>query len=388
MPRVLTILASALAAVLVAALVPLGAAVPAGATAATAAPAAADDFQCAPGPYVLRAEAFFGDPGSRYGDISCVILRAINGAPKGSLIQGVTWSFDSATIARALAAADNRGVRVKMLVAKQAEPGIRKYLRAQLNGKGSKLVVSNGAARGNPALGKGAMHQKSWTFSSTYGKRFVSIITSANATTAASDWQYNDGYQFVGYRPVHRTLKRVFAQQVKRRDQRAPFIQENLTPNTALTFNPWNSPSMADPVVGRINGLPQDRLVIRIANASWSGDRGLAIARALVAKKRAGAKVRVVVGGIGPQVKAVLVRGGIPVKLLKRSDEDYLHSKSMIARYGTGSAKKARLWTGSENWGDAPRAADEVVVKVSNAAAVTAWQGYFDHLWSLGTRLR
>lgn len=385
MSRVPRYVAAVLATVLSAALVPLGVPAPSG---AAPAPAAAPDFQCLAGPYVLQPQAFFGDPGSSYEDISCVILRAINGAPKGSLIQGVTWSFDSMTIARALAAADNRGVRVKMLVAKQAEPEIRRYLRKRLNGRGSKLVVSNGAARGNPALGKGSMHQKSWTFSSTSGRRFVSIITSANATVAAADWQYNDGYQFVDYPKAHRYLKRVFAEQVKLADQTSPFRQYRLSANTALTFNPWNSASMADPVVARIQGLPDDRLVIRVANAAWSGDRGLAIARALVAKKRSGAKVRVVVGGIGPKVRRVLVRGGIPVKLLHRSDEDYLHSKSMIARYGTGSARKARLWTGSENWGDAPRAADEIVVKVSNAAAVDAWQGYFDHVWALGTRLR
>lgn len=335
--------------------------------------------------YVPTTGAIFQAPGAA--NIRTAIYRAIRYTPAGQRIRVATYSFTDTTLSDALIKAHKRGVRVQVVMAKATSTtSAAKSLKSALK---SNFRAWAGGARKAQGNRGGPMHQKSWTFSSTGGKNYVSIVSSGNPTDMAKDHQYTDAWQFVDYKPVFNKLNQVFAQQFKGGVYPAPFRQFNLTPNTALTFGPWNTPSRAsaavgDPVLERINKLPNRHLTIRVAMAAWFGARGQAIARALVAKKKAGASVGVLYGHpIGPDVLSILAKGGIPRKDRYFSDNLYLHDKFMTAAWTTKGKQKYRVWLGSENWSSDVTSADELMVKIGNPAGYTAYVNWFNYLWSL-----
>lgn len=349
-------------------------------------------------PDELVPEAFFGDPGLMWTDITCRILWNIGGTKAGETIRGVTFSFDSMLLAQALEKADERGVKVKVLVGAQANDQIETYLRRELNGSGAKtggssFDVSHGPARrelSQVAAGAGgAMHQKSWTFTRTRNKDWVSMVTSANLTGYASEHQFNDGYQFVGYREVHDKLKDVFTDQIKHQAWESPYIEHDFSSITSIAFSPWNSASMPDPVVRRINSLPLTGLTVRITIAVMRGPRGIAIANALASResKAGGHNIRVLSSDMDPNVREILAASDIPVRIIDRPHptgefDEYIHSKSMIARWtGPDGDPEYRLWTGSENWTEGASPQDELTVMVGNPNAWQDYLGYWNYMW-------
>ncbi|MFA6299218.1 MAG: hypothetical protein WC642_08630, partial [Nocardioides sp.] len=146
----------------------------------------------------------------------------------------------------------------------------------------------------------------------------------------------------------------------------------------AVTFLPWNSPGQADPVVERIRALPGAGTTILVAQSNWQDRRGVAIARALVARRRAGATVGVVASQpMGPEVRAVLRAGDIPVASAWWGPRRYSHLKFMAVRYDTPAGPRSRVWTGSENWWSPSRGHDELVLRVDGGPAFAAYQRFF-----------
>lgn len=335
--------------------------------------------------YDPQPGAFFSYGGGS-DSIRSIVLNAINNTPSGSVIRVVMWAFSDMGIAKAVNAADNRGVEVKMLIARSsAEYSATQYLRDYVdNTEGSFVKLISHAGRGAQAWGAnaGTLHQKSWTFSTTGSAHWVTIVTSANATDEAHNHQFNDAWRFVDYLDVYNDIKAMFEWAQRDQLSAAPFRQFSHG-LTQLTFSPWNGPTMADPVVRRIRDLPTNRLSIRIANAAWSGTRGVRIAHALAAKKRDGAKIWVIHGKpFGDNVRDALRDAEIPMRNRYLSKSRYLHSKFMTASYYQNGRRATRVWQGSENWGDGSRSGDELVARIVAGSAHTAYVRQFDWLWS------
>ncbi|WP_193611473.1 phospholipase D-like domain-containing protein [Nocardioides lijunqiniae] len=357
---------------------------------APAAPGASTVTASAAAAYSPTARSLFGRPGAN--GIRSAVLTNIANAPRGSVILGNTWTFTDVSIAQALASAHARGVRVRVLVAaKTWDSEAVEYLRERL-GSGSYVKKSLGAARkATASTSAGAMHQKSWLFSRTGSQRFVSIVTSANATDSANETQFNDGYQFVDYPEVYSAIQSKFYEQVKRDKHASPFDHVRIGKITALTFSPWDKPTMRDPVVRRIRQIPAAGAEIRVANAAFYGRRGEAIAQALAAKKAKGAKVWVLHGRpFGAGVKRILRAARIPMEnaywtqgTSTTDDDHYLHSKMMTAKYRANGKPQWRVWTGSENWSADATAADELVAQVGAGKAYSAHVAYFTSVWKL-----
>jgi len=334
--------------------------------------------------YAPEAGAYFSYGGGSDA-IRSIVLNAINSTPEGSVIRVVMWAFSDMGMAEALNDADNRGVEVKMLIARSsAAYSATQYLRDYVdNTEGSFVKLISHAGRGGQAWGAnaGTLHQKSWTFSTTGSAHWVTIVTSANATEEAHEHQFNDAWRFVDYLDVYNDIKAKFEWAQKDRLWPTPFRQSSHG-LTQLTFSPWNGPAMADPVVRRIQALPTNRLNIRVANAAWSGTRGVRIAKALAAKKRDGAKIWVIHGKpFGDNVRGVLRDAGIPMRNRYLSSSRYLHSKFMTASYYQNGRRATRVWQGSENWGDGSRSGDELVARIVAGSAHTAYVRQFDWLW-------
>lgn len=325
-----------------------------------------------------RTRAVLDEPGRHR--IRDVLVRHLRQAPRGSVVQGVVWTYDSVPLTAALLRAARRGVRVTVLVGgiSCGEPAFVRLRRSLRPPSYAECV--RGSARGD-AVFDGAeanLHQKSWTFSRVGRTRWVSVVTTANATEAAERHQYNDAYEVVGHRELYRRLGQVFEQQARDRAVAHPFRHYEVGRGVAVTFLPWNSPGQADPVVERIRGLPGAAATILVAQSNWQDERGVAIARALVVQRRAGATVRVLASRpLGRGVRAVLRAGGIPVADTWWSPRRYSHLKFMAVRYNTPTGPRSRVWTGSENWWSPSRGHDELVLRVDGGPAFAAYQRIF-----------
>jgi len=338
-------------------------------------------------PRALAQGPFFASPGS--GTHVQRVVAMIDGAPARSRIRVTTMSFTSGTFASALVRAAARGVRVRVLTAGMARDdqafldtrsGFARHRSSRSRIKAVKL-----SARGRNVVGgkKTVFHQKSFTFSRTLGRRDVTVISSANLTDEARDNQWTDSYAFVDNSAIFGEMNRVFAQQWADRPLRRPFRQFTPAGGSAqLTFGPWNSASMPDPVLRRIRSVPAaSSTTIRVANSSWHGPRGLRLARALARKANAGAKVFVLVGRpFGRDVRRALRRAGVTFLRGHVPGAQYHHVKFMTARFVRNGRTMTRVWAGSENWSDSSRFSDELVYRVSAGSTHGAYVRFFDRI--------
>lgn len=364
---------------LVAALAPAPASAPAAETRAVAAsPSRVDPAPSPPRRAEPSTRALLDEPGQHR--IRRLLTRHLRESPPGSVVHGVVWAYDSRPLTTALVRAARRGVRVAVLVGgiSCGEPSFQRLRRDLPRPSFAECVRAS--ARGD-AVFDGAeanLHQKSWTFSHVARARWVSVVTTANATDAAERHQYNDAYQVVGHRELYRRLGEVFAQQARDRAVARPYRHHEVGRGLAVTFLPWNSPGQPDPVVTRIRALPGPGTSILVAQSNWQDERGVAIARALVARRHAGATVRVLASQpLGPEVRTVLRAGGIPVASVWWGPERYSHLKFMAVRYDTATGPRTRVWTGSENWWSPSRGHDELILRVNGARAYAAYERFF-----------
>lgn len=337
--------------------------------------------------YSPKAGPGFARPGDNA--MEAVLLKNIRKTPKGAYIRTVNWTFTNEAIANRLVKADERGVVVRVLVSRRSadDPAVN-TLQAALGsdcgaGKSCTRIVDFAGRGSNKFDGqRTTLHQKSWTFSTVGSATNVSLISGCNATISARDTQFCDWYQFVGNEKVYDTMRETFEDQTADRDLGKPFLDQRISSTVRLFFSPFNSPKMDDPVLARIKSLPNDGLVIRVAMCAWRDARGVAIAKALAKKKRNGAAVFVLRGEpFGADVAQVLGNAGIPVHNGHFSDERYIHLKFMTAKWVSNGKTRTRVWTGSDNWSDAARGNDELVVQVGAGRTHGAYVSFFDSIY-------
>ncbi|MGZ4450170.1 MAG: phospholipase D-like domain-containing protein [Nocardioides sp.] len=330
----------------------------------------------------LTTRAVLSKPGQAR--VRALLTRDVRGTPRGATVRGVVWQFTSGALAHELVRASRRGVSVRLVVGGiDCDGPVVTSLRHHL-GRRSFVSCAHDSARGGDEFAgrRTNLHQKTWTFSETGGSRWVSVVTSANATTVADRYQYNDAYQSVGDRALFHRLREVFHAQVRDRPLARPFRHYRLAPGESVTFSPWDSPHQADPVVRRIDALPATGTTIRATYSNWQDARGVRVARALAVKARHGADVRVLMSRpFSGAVHRVLRRAGVRLHSAYFGPRRYSHLKFMTARYVEGGAVHTRVWTGSENMWSPSRGLDEVVLEVPGPAAYRSYTGFFADVW-------
>lgn len=334
----------------------------------------------------------FSKPGG--GNIQSDIIRQIEATPSGSYIRTVNWAFTRTKISDALIEAHRDGAVVRVLVSRYSRDSVAvNALQSALGSdcsSGSCAKIIDFAARGpNTFDGEHTtMHQKSWTFSTTGDSKRVTLISSCNPTDESFDHQYCAAYQFVENEAVYDKMVNIFEDQTRDDGGANPFRNPTISDTVSLWFSPWDSPERAsstvvDPVVDRIQSLPTNNLIIRIAMSSWWGDRGERIARAVATKANNGAKVFVLASEpFGAGVRQILSAAGIPIHDGYFNEKDYHHLKFMTARWGTGDNVKTRVWNGSENWTNESRGNDELVFQVGGGSTHTDYVNFFDAIYN------
>ena len=365
----------------------LGAGATAGATApvdrvSAAAQIAADNDRAgereakAPVRFRPRKGVSFNVPGSQA--INSKVLRAIRYTPKGSKIRAMTWNFNSWVFVNALRAAHNRGVSVRIIMARtlaneQGPNGPFNVMRRALAGGNNNsrrqemkswFRTCSHSCRGTA----GAMHSKLYLFSKVGRAKRVVMSSSANLTGSAASNQYNDMYTITERKKPYNVSIKVFNEAAQ--DRPAPWrgykdgtIMGWFTPNKGRPDLPYQMLNAVKCHGARGAGI-RGRTAIRIAQDVFNGNRGAKIARRIKALHRNGCNVRIVYSQMAGQSRAILA--GVPKNHLV-SDRDgdgafdiYLHMKAMSISGYFGKDRGTRIvFNGTANFSGIGLIADE-----------------------------
>ncbi|WP_205474262.1 phospholipase D-like domain-containing protein [Nocardioides sp. SYSU D00038] len=339
----------------------------------------------------LTSRAYFNDPYAE-GDASNrtrnLVIDRFRGAPAGSVVRMVTFNITDTAISSAMVAAKKRGVQVRVVLARKncratAAKQLRRALGTQKR-KPSYVVCATGSTR-TPG---GSVHQKSITFSSTGGSRYVTLVGSANQTVEGYADQWVDLYQYAGRKDVYTVFNDVFRLQKADRDLAQPYVDRVYNGGNGRSqffpLAPDQRTAAYDPVLARINEIPRGPGTdIQVASYAVHGPRGRWLTDALVAHKAAGSKVRVLVGQpAGEDVIARLKGARIPVQRAydpgcpndpDASTCNYIHLKLMTATWVGAAGRQHAVWTGSDNWADKALGNDEVNQQIGGQEA---WSQY------------
>lgn len=313
------------------------------------------------------------------------ILKTIRSTPRGEHIQIMSWNFQSPQATKALLRAQDRGVKVNVLMAKGNltkidNPSFRR-LRAGLDdgnrgrdrSRRSWARTCTQSCRGRG----GAAHAKIFLFSRSGKARHVLIQGSANLTTAASGNQWNDIRTTRGGGSGYGFARRVFEQMARDEPVRKTFVSQKNGPDR-LAFFPSAGRGAADPVRGLLSRVKcrgatntgTGRTRILVAPDSLREDRGMVLARKLRRLWVEGCGVRIgytVMGvDIGQMLRKSSPRGPVPLAHMVRDAngdgqfDDYFHMKSMTIVGHVGDQRDSWVTlNGSANWSTAAARSDE-----------------------------
>jgi phosphatidylserine/phosphatidylglycerophosphate/cardiolipin synthase-like enzyme len=339
-------------------------------TALSATPASAAENG---GGYRPKAGVLFNSPGDFA--VNDKVLRAIRHSQRGAKVRVMTWNFSSWTFVRALREAHERGVSVRVIMARslaheQGPNGAYRTLKRALKKQHRKqemrswFRVCTNSCRGRG----GSMHAKTYLFSKTGRQEKVVMSSSANLTGAAGANQYNDMYTVRGSRKAYAGAIKMFNQAARDRPA-APFTYR-AGPVTGW-FQP--RPGRKDLVMEMLRQVRckgargagiNGRTSIRIAQDVILGKRGVRIARQLRELNQRGCNIRLVYSQLGGTIWRLL--RWIPRNhLVQDRDGDgaydvYLHMKAMAISGNYGGKHDARIvYQGSENWSGLASISDE-----------------------------
>ena len=354
------------------------------------------------------------------------VNRAVKEAPRGSRILFSTFMMDSKASANALLAAHRRGVKVQIVMdGDDAYTGQARRLQRALNRdnrkvrRGDRVLDKRGQpvrwgrdqsfvvfCKGSCRAGRANNHSKFYVFSRTGTARDVVMVSSSNLNAGGAVRGYNDLYVAKTRPAMVRAYMQVHAEMAQDTAQDGDGFREYRTGNLVSRFYP--KARGGDPVLGDLakvrckgaNGGAgrQGRTAINVSMFAWNRDRGMAIARKLVALDRAGCHVSVIYGApsraVGEYLRKSARKGRI--KLWdSRWDRDgdglfdvRVHHKYMLINGRYGSDRSSwRVHTGSQNWGRGTlRGGDENTVSIAARRAYRRYIGNWDMVVKFGGR--
>ncbi|MGA9746083.1 MAG: phospholipase D-like domain-containing protein [Nocardioides sp.] len=358
------------------------------------------------------------------------VRRAIDHAPRHSLIRIATYSLDRPDITRALLDACKRRVAIQLVLNDNWTSGQTRSMR-RMFGTGLLPSFKDGCNPRNPKkftepwpypsfvkicagacrLGRpmGNQHMKFFLFSQTGKARNVVMVGSTNLTGYAARVHWNDLFtmndQEISYR-AYSTIHHELARDVPVAEPHVLVVDGDLTSEFGAIVPRISRGN--DPIWLRLNqvtckaprGFGQHRrTIIRVMMYAWVGERGQYLARKAAALDRSGCQVRVILSGAGTVVKRVLRRGGVAMRSADLNTDDdvetgfdetpwehFTHEKWMSLNGVYAGAPTRVVWTGSENWSDKSEVNDEVTITIPRDNAHQAYARHFEMLWKRHTR--
>lgn len=332
--------------------------------------------------------AHFSNPRAHSGrdlTIHHELQRLIDNAPAGSSIKGTIHSLSIDWVANSLVRAQNRGVRVMVVIDGKNTDSTDSAVAAITRLTYHKFCRNGNGGRGCISTGRdGDMHTKMFTFTATTDpnhvpRRNVTWFGSANLTYGSGPDMSNNAVTTYGDAVLMNGLNANFTDMWNQRHYarndyydaasgrgyyRAPAADAYASPEGA---------GQTDTIVTRLNDLTPDancRLRIGMARVTTGRPRLVTLVKNF---RPAGCRVWMVVDGnrtegigMARSVYHELLRAGVS---LRRADK--LHDKFFVAYGRYGDTYRYRVYTGSQNWTqDALSENDEIFVKMAPETAI------------------
>ena len=388
----------------------------------------------------VSAQAWEPDPGALFNnpmgareaqDRTMVhIRRAINHAPKHSLIRIATYSLDRPDVTKALLDACERKVAIQLVLNDNWTSGQTRSMRrafgtslqprfddgcnprdpkkfAQPWAYPSYVKICEGACRLDRPMGN--QHMKFFLFSQTGKARNVVMVGSTNLTGFAARTHWNDLYT-MNDRPVsyaaYSTIHNQLAHDVPVAEPHVVVVDGDLTSEFGAIVPRIEKEN--DPVWLRLDQVScdapagygqQGHSVVRVMMYAWVGERGQYLAKKVADLDRQGCVVRVILSGAGTVVKRLLRRGGVQMRSADLNTDDdletgfdetpwehFTHEKWMALNGTYAGAPLRVVWTGSENWSDKAEVNDEVTITIPRRGVHKQYARHFETLWKHHTR--
>lgn len=368
------------------------------------APAAAADEEETPDSYAPRTGVKFNDP---LGDeeqqrrLFIHIRRTVSSVPAGGVIRFAVFSFADKRVSRALLAAYERGVRVRLVFAGAHVYPPMERLRDTIGTDpeaDSFVVICDNSCRGS----RGEMHAKYFSFSrTTGGAKHVTMVGSSNLTQHNATEQWSDLYTVAGDRSYFRAYRHWFTQ-LKWDSPVEPTYVRKRVHGHRIDITPLSLEEEDDPIRTALSRIRcevtqgdidpdsphPDEIVptrIRIATSAWNEERGQAIARDVATLLDRGCEAKVFFGtGTGPVVRDILRGAG--AELTNGTHRGvHTHEKLMVVRGPYGDDPRTfRVLTGSHNWSNRALGRDDLILQLTDPhVGRQYWEG-FGYMWRNG----
>jgi phosphatidylserine/phosphatidylglycerophosphate/cardiolipin synthase-like enzyme len=327
------------------------------------------------------------------------VTSMINGTPRGAVINISTYSWDHPASLAAIAAADARGVRVRLVLWEERakSPEIITLGKALNDGKttGSFLKTCNGSCLGPASGDVGVHHAKIFTFSEVLTPagpvKYVSTFGSANLTATNAAYSFNMSHIVQNDQKIYAALNSYIALMPADKDRRTATVRTVSSGPYVLYLYPQKS-YQSDLILETLNSTgckaalgygAKGRTIVRVAMFSWSYGR-VNIARRLVRLHQAGCNVGVILtndvsaGRVDQRVLKVLIRGGVPTwngyRVRSNKTQVYQHSKTLIVDGAVAGRGRKLTFAGSANWTrNALDTNAETIVRVNGSAEYLRW---------------
>ncbi len=368
--------------------------------------ALAKPHRYSPAPGVVFNSAL-GKPGDR-NRIFGKILAAINHSPKRSRIRVMSWNIMSRTAVDALLRAQERGVKVRVLMDntnlvdipnpgfKRLKAGLKRGNQDRKQSRHSYAKTCIGSCRGEG----GAAHTKMYLFSQTGKAQDVVMEGSANLTVAGAVNQWNDLYTWIDNRKLYNFAVRVYKQMWQDTPVAQQFVEYS-TGKDLLGFTPLRGPGgrTADPVLDLLNRTTcsgaqgagrNGHTIVRAAPDVMRNERGMKIAMRLREMWANGCDVRIAYTVMGVSIFHALgaptARGVVPKKHLvqdfdgDKEFDNYFHLKALtINGVVDGNPKSYVTLQGSSNWSGYAAASDENFGIMARRNTTLKYQHFIDY---------
>ena len=321
------------------------------------------------------------------------LIRLIDSVPAGARIDGHIFSVTVDGVAKALLAAQDRGVVVWLSTDGQMATSTDTAKTQYLDKLTNKKYCGDAANRACISTADGGIsHTKLFVFSTAItpdGKTADNVVWfgSANQTYASGMKPYNNTVTVYGDAVLYMML-RAYLDDLYVERRRTDYYDAASGRGYMLSSaaDVYASPEAeTDLVVNRINDVtPDGDCRVRVLQASIRDSR-LDVVNRLVRMKQDGCTVWVVANTIEPQARAALAAANIPMREAKVHDKTFL----IYGKFGAQYAH--RVYSGSHNLsGSANRKYDEIFVKLAPEVGAThpvydAYREHFDDAYASGT---
>ena len=348
-----------------------------------------------------------GNVGQRFKVINR-IERAIANTPRDSTIRIATFLMDRRQAVDELIAAHKRGVNVKVILDREIASAPSRRLRAELGSNRkhrSWAVFCKNSCRG----ARGQMHTKFYVFSRVGRTERVVMISSGNLNNGAANMGWNDIYTITKSLPVYNRYAKIHAEMSKDRPV-MPKRQRYRTHKSGryksyFLPNPF-ARKAKDPVYRAMQRVHcrgvrkgagrYGRTAVNVSMFWWADDRGVYLARKLLALRREGCRVSITYGAPGHRVARILkpaARQGRIALYDSRRDRNMngvvdlrVHTKYMLVSGHYGKDRSSwQVFTGSGNWAHGSLSGgDEVMLRVTSRRAYKRYMNHYDLVRRVG----